>query len=106
MDQDAFQAILKPVREFVRDQVIPREDEIEERDEIPQELRAKALDMGLFGYALPVAHGGLGFNAVEDVQLAFELGRTSAAFRSMLGTNNGIAGQTLVHAGTPEQQAK
>jgi acyl-CoA dehydrogenase len=27
----------------------------------------------------------------EEVHVAFELGRTSSAFRSLIGTNNGIA---------------
>jgi acyl-CoA dehydrogenase len=40
------------------------------------------------------------------VRLAFEFGYTTPAFRSMFGTNNGIAGQVFVHAGTPEQQAR
>ena len=33
-----------------------------------------------------------------------ELGYTSPAFRSLFGTNNGIAGQVLVLAGTEEQR--
>jgi acyl-CoA dehydrogenase len=40
----------------------------------------------------------------EDVQLAFEFGYTTPAFRSLFGTNNGIAGQVLVLAGTGEQR--
>jgi acyl-CoA dehydrogenase len=35
-----------------------------------------------------------------------ELGYTSLSFRSMFGTNNGIAGQVLVGFGTKEQQAR
>ncbi len=103
-DADQFEAVLKSVREFVTEKVIPREDEIESTDAVPEEIRQAAIEMGLFGYALPQEHGGLGFNAVEDVRLAMEFGRTAPAFRSMFGTNNGIAGQTLVHAGTPRQQ--
>jgi acyl-CoA dehydrogenase len=39
------------------------------------------------------------------VQLAFELGYTTPAFRSLFGTNNGIAGHVLLEGGTAEQQA-
>jgi acyl-CoA dehydrogenase len=60
--------------------------------------------MGLFGYTLPEKYGGLGANLSEDVQLAFEFGYTTPAFRSMFGTNNGIAGQVLVNSGTDEQK--
>ena len=44
---------------------------------------------GLFGYALPEEHGGLGVTMSEDVQLAIEFGTRPPAFRSLSGTNNG-----------------
>src|SRR3712207_7479734 len=60
--------------------------------------------MGLFGYALPEEHGGLGVTMAEDVELAFEFGYTTPAFRSLFGTNNGIAGQVIAKFGSVEQQ--
>jgi len=106
MDATDFESILKSVREFVAKEVIPREDEIEETDAVPQVLRDTAAEMGLYGYALPEEYGGLGFTMVEEVRLAFELGRTTAAFRSLFGTNNGIAGQTIAGFGTDAQKAR
>jgi acyl-CoA dehydrogenase len=105
MDAGELDEILTAVREFVRDEVIPREDEIEETDEIPEVVRRQAAAMGLFGYALPAEYGGLGLRMAEDVRLALELGYTTPAFRSMFGTNNGIGGQVVLKGGTPEQQA-
>ncbi|HEX6472482.1 MAG TPA: acyl-CoA dehydrogenase family protein [Streptosporangiaceae bacterium] len=105
MDAQDFADVLGAVRTFVREQVIPREDDIERTDEIPADLREAAKRMGLFGYALPEEYGGLGLDLGEEVRLAFELGYASPAFRSMFGTSNGIAGQVLVHAGTAEQRA-
>jgi acyl-CoA dehydrogenase len=104
MDAQDFADVLSAVRTFVREQVIPREDEIERTDEIPAQLRETAKRMGLFGYALPEEYGGLGLSLSEEVRLAFELGYASPAFRSMFGTSNGIAGQVLVHAGSAEQR--
>ena len=62
--------------------------------------------LGLFGLSIPEAYGGLGLTMEEEVAIAFELGRTSPAFRSLLGTNNGIGSQGLVFDGTPEQKAR
>jgi acyl-CoA dehydrogenase len=101
-----FDAIVSAVREFVNREVIPREDEIEESDAVPGFLREEAAKMGLFGYALPEEHGGLGFDMEEEVRLCFEVGRTSPAFRSLFGTNNGIAGQTIANYGTEEQKQR
>ena len=100
-----FQAILAQLRDWVRTKVVPREREIADADAIPDDLRKQAADMGLFGYAIPQEHGGLGLDLTQDVELAMELGYTSLAVRSMFGTNNGIAGQVLVNFGTDEQKA-
>jgi acyl-CoA dehydrogenase len=106
MDADVFDSVLSTVKRFVRDEVIPRESEIEETDDIPAELVKGAAELGLFGYALPEEYGGLGLSIVEDVELAFALGYASPAFRSLFGTNNGIAGQVIVAEGTDEQRAR
>jgi acyl-CoA dehydrogenase len=100
-----FAEILRVTREFVRSRVVPRETEIMEADEVPADLRAAAAELGLFGYAIPQEWGGLGLDLTQDVELVMELGYTSLALRSMFGTNNGIAGQVLVHYGTDAQKA-
>ncbi|GAA4743845.1 acyl-CoA dehydrogenase family protein [Modestobacter marinus] len=104
MDADVFRQVRDAVRQLVREVVVPREEEIDLDDRIPDELRAAAAEMGLFGYALPEEHGGLGVSMSEDVQLAFEFGYTTPAFRSLFGTNNGIAGQVIAKFGNEEQQ--
>jgi acyl-CoA dehydrogenase len=106
MDNEEFEAVLDAVRTFIRREVVPAEDEIEETDRIPDRLKKQAAEMGLFGYAIPEEHGGMGFSMTEEVRLAMELGWTTPSFRSMFGTNNGIAGQVLVNFGTDEQKQR
>ena len=76
-----FGPIVAQVREFVRDAVVPREREIADTNAVPDDLRAQAAEMGLFGYAIPEEYGGLGLDLTQDVELALELGYTSLAFR-------------------------
>ncbi|MGY1725358.1 acyl-CoA dehydrogenase family protein [Geodermatophilus sp. SYSU D01062] len=104
MDAEDFTQIRDAVRQLVREVVVPREEEIDLDDRIPEELRGAAADMGLFGYALPEEYGGLGVSMSEDVELAFEFGYTTPAFRSLFGTNNGIAGQVIAKFGSEEQK--
>ena len=106
MHDAEFADVLDAVRRFVRTKVVPREEEIEETDAIPADVRRAAAEMGLFGYTLPAEYGGLGANLAQDVELAFEFGYTTPAFRSMFGTNNGIAGQVIVSSGTDEQKQR
>ena len=101
-----FGPIVAQVREFVRAAVVPREREIADTNAVPDDLRAQAAAMGLFGYAIPEEYGGLGLDLTQDVELALELGYTSLAFRSLFGTNNGIAGQVLVGYGTDAQKKR
>ncbi len=99
-----FDELVGLLREFIRGEVMPAEAGIDETDEIPARLIAQAKEMGLYGYALPAEYGGLGLSVEQQVRLAIELGYTSPAFRSLFGTNNGIAGQVLVSAGTDQQR--
>jgi acyl-CoA dehydrogenase len=104
VNQADFDELLSLLRAFVRREVLPAEAGIDETDEIPARLIAQAKEMGLYGYALPVEYGGLGLSVTQQVRVAIELGYASPAFRSLFGTNNGIAGQVLVSAGTEEQR--
>jgi len=99
-----FDELIEVLRDFIRREVMPAEAGIDESDEIPERLIAQAKEMGLYGYALPTEYGGLGLSVEQQIQVTMELGYTSPAFRSLFGTNNGIAGQVLVMGGTDEQR--
>ena len=61
-------------------------------------------ELGLFGISIPEEYGGLGLTMEEECLVAFELGHTSPAFRSVFGTNVGIGSQGVVMFGTDEQK--
>ncbi|WP_433924389.1 acyl-CoA dehydrogenase family protein [Vreelandella sp. 21] len=104
-DQETMQLLLDSIRSFVKEALIPREEEIAESDEIPDDIASQMRDMGLFGLTIPEEYGGLGVTMEEEVNIAFELGRTSPAFRSFIGTNNGIGSIGILLDGTHEQKA-
>lgn len=103
-DKDVLEHITQTIRSFVNDQLIPREDWVAENDRLPEDIIAQMRELGLFGLTIPEAYGGLGLTMEEEVTIAFELGRTSPAFRSLIGTNNGIGSSGLVIDGTEEQK--
>jgi acyl-CoA dehydrogenase len=103
---EEFAEMIREIRRFVRDEVVPLETEIDEKDEIPERIRRQAAELGLYGFAIPVRYGGVGLTMSQEVELAFELGWTTPAFRSLFGTNNGIAGEVLMLGGTPEQKSE
>jgi acyl-CoA dehydrogenase len=105
-DHEAIHAFLEQIRRFVREALVPRESEIAETDRIPEDILAGMRALGLFGMSIPEAYDGLGMTMEEEVLAAFELGRTSPAFRSAIGTNNGIGSQGLLMDGTEAQKSR
>ncbi|MBN9738198.1 MULTISPECIES: acyl-CoA dehydrogenase family protein [unclassified Pseudonocardia] len=104
MDATDLSHILASVREFVRSEVVPLETTIEADDAVPARILDQCRAMGLYGFAIPEEHGGLGLSSHEEVQLAMEIGWTTPALRSAFGTNNGIAGHVLLEGGTEDQK--
>lgn len=98
--------IVRAVRRFVREKCIPLETQVAEEDAIPPTIVNSMKELGLFGLSVPEQYGGLGLDMITEVQVGFELGRTSPAFRSFVGTNIGIGSQALVLFGTEEQKEK
>ena len=45
-------------------------------------------------------------HVLQVILVAFELGQTSPAFRSLIGTNNGIGSSAILIDGTEEQKQK
>jgi len=105
-DQEILDALLDSVRRFVRERLVPAENEVAETDAIPPAIVDEMRRMGLFGLTIPEAYGGLELTMEEEVRVLFELCRTSPAFRSVIGSTVGIGSQGILMDGTPEQKAK
>ena len=105
-DQETLEALLDSVRRFVRERLVPAENEVSETDEIPETIVQEMRDLGLFGMTIPEKFGGLELTMEEECRVLFELCQTAPAFRSIIGTTVGIGSQGILMDGTPEQQAQ
>lgn len=103
-DPETLHLLLETLQQFVNEALIPRENELAETDDVPADIVSQFRELGLFGLTLPEAYGGLGLTMEEEVNVAFELGRTSPAFRSYFGTNNGIGSIGILLDGTEAQK--
>jgi acyl-CoA dehydrogenase len=103
-DTDMLNQFLDTISKFVKERLVPAENEVAENDAIPEDIVQEMKDMGLFGMTIPEEYGGLGLTMEEEVLVAIELGRTSPAFRSLIGTNNGIGSAAIVFDGTEKQK--
>jgi acyl-CoA dehydrogenase len=104
LDPESFAQLLESVRRFVRRRLIPAENRVAAEDAIPPEIIAEMREMGLFGLTIPEQYGGIGLNVEEEVQIVMSLCNASPAFRSLVGTNNGIGSLGIVLAGNTVQK--
>jgi acyl-CoA dehydrogenase len=105
LDTETLDQLRQTVRRFVDERLIPLEQQVAESDQMPAEVIQEMRELGLFGLTIPEQYGGLGLNTFEECQVVMELGRAAPAFRSIIGTNNGIGSQGIVMDGTDAQKA-
>ncbi|MFN3737620.1 acyl-CoA dehydrogenase family protein [Hydrogenophaga sp.] len=106
LDNETFSLLLDSVQRFVRERLVPAENSVEEHDEVPADIVDDMKELGLFGLSIPEEWGGIGLSMAQECEVAFELGQTALAFRSVVGTNIGIGSQGILMDGTPEQKAR
>ncbi len=106
LDQETFELLLASVQRFVQERLMPAEDHVEEHDEVPDDIVADMKEIGLFGLSIPEEYGGIGLTMEQECQVAYELGHTALAFRSLVGTNIGIGSQGILMDGTEAQKSE
>ncbi len=93
------------VRSFVKKELSPLEDRVEEADDVPPDtlrrLRTEACELGLLGINIPEDCGGSGLGTLANCIVREELGRTSLA---MSYTVRGPS--PILSMGTPSQREK
>ncbi|HWA90143.1 MAG TPA: acyl-CoA dehydrogenase family protein [Rhizomicrobium sp.] len=104
LDLETRNQLIDTVRRFVRETCVPLEAKVADDDRVPDAVIDGMRALGLFGISIPEEYGGLGLTMEEEVLVAMELGHTSPAFRSVIGTNVGIGSQGVVMFGTEAQK--
>ena len=104
IDNESFELLLASVQRFVRERLVPAEDAVEEHDEVPSGIVDDMKEMGLFGLSIPEEYGGIGLSMSQECRVAYEIGQTALAFRSVFGTNVGIGSQGILMDGTEAQK--
>jgi acyl-CoA dehydrogenase len=80
---DEQQMIVKTTRDFVVNELYPHEKEIEEtgvlREDLHRELKAKAIEAGLYAANMPADVGGAGLDTLSWILYEKELGKANYA---------------------------
>ncbi len=104
LDPDVLAQLKDSVRRYVREKLLPLEQQVAQDDEVPAQIIQDFRDMGLFGLTTPESYGGLGLGSADEIEIIMELTWAAAAFRSQLGINLGLGSQGILMDGTQEQK--
>jgi len=106
LDQETRDQLIEGVRRFVAERLRPLEAQVSADDAIPDAVVEEMKELGLFGLSIPEEYGGIGLSMAQECAVAYELGQTALAFRSVFGTNVGIGSQGILMDGTQEQKTE
>ena len=95
--------LIKLVREFVEEQIIPVAMELEHKDEYPQAIVDGMKEMGIFGLMIPEEYGGLGESLLTYALCVEEIARGWMSVSGIINTHFIVAYMILQH-GTEEQK--
>ncbi|HOA03619.1 MAG TPA: acyl-CoA dehydrogenase family protein, partial [Dermatophilaceae bacterium] len=102
---DDQKELLKLVKEFVDEQIIPVATELEHRDEYPQAIVDGMKEMGIFGLMIPEEYGGLGESLLTYALCVEEIARGWMSVSGIINTHFIVAYMLLQH-GTEEQKQR
>src|SRR5919112_4940124 len=97
--------ILKAVRVFVDEQIIPVAQELEHKDEYPTDIVDGLKELGIFGLTIPEEHGGLGESLLTYALVGEEIARGWMSVSGVINTHFIVAYMVLQH-GTAEQKER
>ena len=99
------EAVVQTVRDFVEKEVIPVADELEHRDEFPEQIVEHMKELGLFGLTVPEEYGGAGMDLMTYALVGVELSRGWMSLSGIMNTHF-MAIYLLKKYGTDEQKER
>ncbi|MEJ7831377.1 MAG: acyl-CoA dehydrogenase family protein [Nocardioides sp.] len=97
--------ILKAVRTFVEEKILPVATELEHKDEYPTEIVEGLKELGIFGLMIPEEYDGLGESLLTYALAVEEIARGWMSVSGVINTHFIVAYMLMQH-GTDEQKQK
>ena len=105
MDEETFEQFADQLTRYVRERLIPAENEVIENDRIPEEIVNEMRDMGLFGLSVPEEYGGAGLNMGQYARIVNIMAYAAPAYRSIFSINIGMFASALKNGATDAHTA-
>ena len=102
---DIQEEILKTVRKFVDEKIIPVATDLEHKDEYPTDIVEGLKELGIFGLMIPEEYDGLGESLLTYALVVEEIARGWMSVSGVINTHFIVAYMLMQH-GTDEQKQK
>ena len=101
---DEQKAIQQTVREFAREKVAPRAEEMDREEAFPYDLVREMADLGLMGLPFPEEYGGSGADTVSYALAVMELARADASTAITMAAHVSLGATPFYLFGTEAQK--
>ncbi|HXP93955.1 MAG TPA: acyl-CoA dehydrogenase family protein [Candidatus Binatia bacterium] len=103
---DEQKAIAALCREFARDEVAPRAEQMDRDEAFPYDLVSKMAELGLFGLPFPEKYGGVGADTVAYALAVMEIAAVDASTAITLAANVSLGATPFSLFGTEAQKER
>ena len=106
MDEQTFNAFIAQLERFVRERLVPAEQEVLAINRVPDAILGEMRELGLFGISTPLEYGGAGMNVSQYIETIRQISWASPAFRSIISINVGMVANAFLAGGTEAQKTE
>ncbi|HET9809452.1 MAG TPA: acyl-CoA dehydrogenase [Candidatus Limnocylindria bacterium] len=96
----------RTARDFARERVLPRAQEIDEKGKVPPELIAEMASLGFLGIYVPESYGGAGLDALSYALVCEEINRGCASTGVVMSSHVSLVVDPLLHYGNEAQKKR
>ena len=104
MDQETYALFLDTLKRYIKERMVPAENEVIEANEIPAPILQEMRELGLFGLNIPEQYGGAGMSPSQYINAIVEISWAAPAYRTIIAIGNGIVTTALTKNGTDQQK--
>ncbi|MFY9781213.1 MAG: acyl-CoA dehydrogenase family protein [Candidatus Baltobacteraceae bacterium] len=103
---DEQRAIQDLCRQFARDEVKPRAEEMDAKAEFPYDLVRKMAELGLMGLPFPEEYGGAGADTISYALAVMEIARADASTAITLAAHVSLGSAPFLYFGSEAQKQR
>lgn len=103
---DEQEMIRDAARDFARNLVVPRADEIDRESEFPSDLVRKAAELDLLGIVVPEEYGGAGLDHICFAIFVEEIAAVSGTLAVILDVHTSVGTEPVADFGNEDQKSR